>query len=78
MTTTADELREEVRRRYAEAALAVTNGAVARLRKRLLLRRRPGRRGALRRRSALRGGAARRARQCRPGLARLREPDRGR
>jgi ubiquinone/menaquinone biosynthesis C-methylase UbiE len=26
MTTTADELREEVRRRYAEAALAVTNG----------------------------------------------------
>jgi SAM-dependent methyltransferase len=27
MTTTADELREEVRRRYAEAALAVTTGA---------------------------------------------------
>jgi SAM-dependent methyltransferase len=27
MTTTADELREEVRRRYAEAAIAVTNGA---------------------------------------------------
>jgi SAM-dependent methyltransferase len=27
MSTTADELREEVRQRYAEAALAVTNGA---------------------------------------------------
>ena len=39
MATTADELREEVRRRYAESALAVTEERRLRLRERLLLRR---------------------------------------
>ena len=37
MSTTAEELREEVRRRYAESARAVTDGT-ARLRQRLVLR----------------------------------------
>ena len=40
MTTTADDLREEVRRRYAESARAVTDERRLRLRKRLVLRRR--------------------------------------
>ena len=37
MATTPDALREEVRRKYAEAAIAVTEGSGWRLRKRRLL-----------------------------------------
>ena len=78
MSTTAEELREEVRRRYAESALAVTSGANGKLRRRLVLRRRARRsdvvrRGALRRRAARRAAGHRRSR-----LARLRQPDRRR
>ena len=59
MATTADELREEVRRRYAESARAVTDGTGRlRLRERLLLRGRRERRGEIRR-GALRRRAAR-------------------
>ena len=48
MTTTADELREEVRRRYAASALAVTT-AERRVRQRLVLRERRGDRSSARR-----------------------------
>ena len=44
-TTTAEELREEVRRRYAESAPAVTEGCELRLWQRLVLRGRRERRG---------------------------------
>ena len=66
MATTADELREEVRRRYAESARAVTDGVRGlRLRQRLVLRGRRERRDEVRR-GALRRRAARRAARRRP------------
>ena len=50
MATTADELREEVRRRYAESARAVTEGTGRlRLWERFLLRGGRERRGEIRR-----------------------------
>ena len=78
MATTAEELREEVRRRYAESARAVTEDRRLRLRQRLLLRR-----GRERRREFVRGALRRRAARRAPRrggarLARLRQPDRGR
>ena len=66
MATTADDLREEVRRRYAESARAVSEGTEdSELRRRILLRGRRERRGV--RASALRRRAAGRA----PGAAAL-------
>ena len=77
MATTADDLREEVRRRYAESARAVTeggdgcgcgSGSCCESESDATVRRGAVRRRAARR--AARGGDAR--------LARLRQPDRGR